>query len=225
METYKGIHYFIGNNLGSVEPSDLKTGYRIICIKHNGVEVTLKEFDGPYNTVKELTKKSPQFKHLQKKDPARAQQITDPKYIFDCDLGNCIFTSSNDTQPKDFIQTIQHTIKGTIKKNVLRGIHFFNKEKMQIIQELKKEDQNGIWEAKFKTLNNINKQWIEKQSTFFPKEWDHTRLYHECNYAIDNMTPCENSQYKYKSITPTGIPVEIIIKMNQIVSIYPLYTK
>ncbi|MFS2956640.1 EndoU domain-containing protein [Bacteroides fragilis] len=225
MKKYKGIYYFIGNNIGSVEASDLKPGYRIISIKYNDFWVKFKGFDGPYSTLRELTKKSPQFKQLQKTDPARAQQIISKKHIVNCHINNCIFSDHNATQPKDFLQTIQHTIKGTIRQNKLNGIHFFDKERMQIIQELKKEDQNGIWEAKVKVFDKKKEKWFEKQSTFFPKEWNHTKLWNECDYAIKNKIPCEGSQYKYKSITPMGIPVEIIIKKNKIVSIYPLYTE
>lgn len=217
--------FFIGNNVASIEPGDLKPGIRIICITYSDYWVTFKDFEGPYNTLKELTKKSILYKELQKIAPARAQQIIDKKHIIYCHLDNCIFTLANQKKTNNYLRTIQHIIKGNIKKNQLKGIHFFDKEKMKIIQETKKEDKNGVWEAKIIFFDKSKKNWFEKQSTFFPKKWNHTQLWHECNHAIDYMKPHKNSQNKFYSTTFTGVPVEIVIKEGLLVTIYPLYTE
>ena len=92
------------------------------------------------------------------------------------------------------------------------------------IKEITKEvDANGIWEAIIELENFERTNFYEKKSTFFPKDWKPTRLLHECYYAFKIMEKSITGEKIFKSITFSGIPVNIVMYYNKPKSIYPIH--
>lgn len=212
--------FYIGDNIGSVNSNELSSGVRIFCINRGYEQLVFKNCDGPFNSIKQLRKESSIFKKLVKTNPSRVQQILDEKNIMP--VRGLILDIEKESYPRDFIKTIQHTIIGEIKSKEIFGIHYFDSKKMRINKITRNEDSKGVWKAIVNVYDEKQNKWLEKESTFFPKNWSITQLFHECDYAYQNKVKCDDKEFIYKSETLSGIPVEIVIKNEILKSIYPL---
>jgi hypothetical protein len=220
METF---FYYIGDKIISTKQNDLSLGARIFCIDFRNIQPKDSNIEGPYNSIEQLKKESTIFKRLIKDDSNRAQRIFEEKNIIKIPLQNPILVPSNKNYSKEFIWMFDHIFKGNIKSKQIFGIHFFEEERMRIKILLGKEDSNKIWKAIVEVYDYERKLWYEKESTFFPKDWTLTQLFNECDYAFLNKVKDDKFEFIYKSQTLTGVPVEIIIKNNEVKSIYPIY--
>lgn len=212
-------YFYIGDNISSVNSDDLLSGVRILCIKLGYISINFEKYDGPFDSIKQLKKESPIFKKLVKTNPSRVQQILEKKNIVN--VSNFILHKEKKSYTTDFVKTMQHAIKGDVKSKEIYGIHYFNNEKMKVKKITENTDSQGVWKALVEVYDMKQNKWFDKESTFFPRDWSLTQLFHECDYAVQNMVKCYDKQSIYLGKTLSGIPVEIIIKNNELKSIYP----
>ena len=224
----KYLYYIRDNNICSDSLDGIKEiGIRIFAIPNDFANPTenyfleIKEGDGPYQSIRNLRRNSPIFKRLSSKSSKLANKILDKKNIsFIKDL---VLTPQERTYTKDFIKLIDHTLRGHIKDKKVFGVHYFEETKMKLKELIKSENEKGVWKAKIVFFDKSNNTWIEKTSTFFPKNWSIHQLFHECDYAFTNKIKDKSSDSKFTSKTYSGINVEIIIINDNVKSIYPLY--
>ncbi|MEL0454591.1 EndoU domain-containing protein [Flavobacteriaceae bacterium SZ-1-7] len=117
-----------------------------------------------------------------------------------------------------------HATIGRIKNGDLTGIHFFDPEKVRIIETLEENEKTSVFKAKFEFYDVRTKKWIVKKipSTFFPKNWNLATLLMECKFAFDRLKAENLIDGKVKSVTQSKIEVEMIIKNGKLKSLYPI---
>ncbi len=212
--------YYIAKGVISNNSNDLKVGVRIFLEKYNPfIEYTDENKEGPFENIKELKTKSSIYKSLREEDPRRAEIIFRDKYIIK--VVDYIMTSEDSFYTKEFMDLFRHTTKGDIKSKKIYGIHFFNPKSMRIKKILGYEDKNMVWKALVEIFDSGRNEWFEKESTFFPRIWTMDRLFHECDFAIKNRTKI--GEFAYTAFTLSNIQVEIIIRNQELKSIYPIY--
>lgn len=214
------LKYFLLENIASVDPEKkLNTKTRVVSIPNNFPFIPGNVIG--YNSLKDLRKFDLKWKKLKAEKSKIADIICYEKFIIQVD--DFILTPSNKKFNKYSFNLLQHTIHGKFDKK-LQGLHLickFNKNIIKI-EELKTEDENGIWEARITVYNKLRDRYYEKTSTFFPKNWTPTHFMFEAFSAIEKLEI--NSENKvYKSKTVSGIPVVIRIENNKAKTIFPLY--
>jgi hypothetical protein len=199
-----------------------EAGVRIFKFQNNGIVIGIKEAEGPYLSLRNLKKNSLIYRQLLRKNPKKAQEILQETKIHN--IKELLFVEDK-TYPKDLIKLFTHTIKGNISNKNVFGIHYFNNTFMRIRELINQENSKGVWEAKIDVYDKLNNTWIEKRptTTFFPKDWNITQLFHECEYACEHKIKVINSENRFSSKTLSGINVVIIIINNIVKSIYPIY--
>jgi hypothetical protein len=219
-------YYITDINLTSLNnPNDLPPGPRIIHIENLPEGVYLKRFEGPFESIKKLKSRSTIFKNLCISNPRRAEKIQQQKNIFRVPefAENIMLTPNDAVFPPEFMTLLNHTIRGKNNSKGLTGIHYFNKDRMRIREITKEKDTNGIWEAIIELENSGKTNYYKKKSTFFPMEWNPTRLLGECYSAFKVKKKSIARDRVFKSITPSGIPVEIVLDNDKPKSIYPVH--
>lgn len=221
LENMSNYCFFIIPNILSSAKGDLSAGERIVKFPLNW-PFTLKPSgsDGPFFNLKDLLEQSILYKNLKKTNPKRAHKIIQKEYIItakDFSLFN-----KNISLEEDFINSINHSVKGKIQNEKLKGVHYYDENKIKIIEVLK-INERGVWSAIIEKLNDEGK-WIKKNSpsSFFPKEWTIGQLYEEIIETDNNKTKKENSENIYESYTKSGIKVEIVIVNGKRKTIYPV---
>lgn len=213
-------NFFIGDNIGSVNSDDISEGVRIFNIKTENISIKFEKYDGPFNSINQLKKESQIFKNLVKTNPSRVQKILEKKNIVN--VKDFILHEEKKSYSIDIIKTFQHTTKGDVKSKKISGIHYFNNEKMRIKKITANTDSQGVWKALVEVYDMKQNKWFEKESTFFPKDWSLTQLFHECDYAFQNKVKSNDKQFIYLGETLSGIHVEIVVENNKLKSIYPI---
>jgi hypothetical protein len=214
-------YYYILRNGTSTDKQGLKSGTFIVQIP-NHFPLDLTDGNGPYKSLRAIKKNSPIYKFLKKSNPRRAQQILEEKNIIKSD--KLIATPRGTEFKPEIVDGFIHATIGRIKNGDLTGIHFFDPEKVRIIETLEKNDETDIFKARFEFYDVRTKKWIEKKtpSTFFPKNWNLATLLMECKYAFDRLRTEDLNDGKIKSITASNIEVEIVIKNGKLKSLYPI---
>lgn len=214
-------YYYIHDNTFINDKQGLKTGVRIEKISAI-YKINFADGDGPYISLKELKKKSKIYRNIVLRNSKRAQQICMEKNI--SIVKDFIFTKEDFSVDKDFIEVLEHCTKGRIKNGKVYGVHYYDSERVKILEIVRENKSNGIWEAIIEVYNSKTNKWIEKEtpSTFFPRNWNAHELFHECHHAVINKTEKLNSENVFISQTKSGIDVEIIVKDGKLKSIYPI---
>ncbi len=214
-------NYYIHKNTYINNKQGLKDGVRIEKIPSIYL-IKYKEAEGPFKNLETLKKNSEIYRNLLLTNPKRAQQICFENNI--SLIKDFVFTNEDFFTDKNFIEIIEHCIKGRIKNGKITGIHYYNPEKMKILNITKENLLNGTWEAEIEFYNLKTNKWIrkDKPTTFFPMNWSIHDLFHECFYAVTNKQKKENRKNIYVSKTKTGIDVEIICSNSVLKSIYPI---
>jgi hypothetical protein len=124
----------------------------------------------------------------------------------------------------DFFKLIDHSTRGQIKNKNVYGLHFYDPEKIKIIELIGNKNPLGVWAARIEALNPNTNQWIEKKgiTTFFPINWTGSQVFLECAYAFEHKEKVADKNNIYSSTTLSGIQVEIIIENNEVKTIYPI---
>ena len=178
------FYFYIFDDYSTSGENDLKTGPRIVRIPENKSNLNFKVGDGPFKSIQSLKKYSQIFKDLAKRNPKRVQQIIKEENIEK--VKNFVIISANSEYKKEFIDLLNHTTGGQIKNKQVYGIHFFDPDRMRIIDYHENDNTNGVWSAKIELFNSKTKEWVKKKkvNTFFPKHWTINQLFHECYYAF-----------------------------------------
>ena len=214
-------YYYILRNGTSTDMQGLKTGTFIVRIP-NHFPLDFTDGNGPYKSVRAIKKYSPIYKLLKKSNPKRAGQIEQEKNIIKSD--KLIAAPSGTEFKPEVVEGFIHATIGRIKNGDLTGIHFFDPEKVRIIETLEENEQTSVFKSKFEFYDVRTKKWIEKKapSTFFPKNWNLADLLMECKFAFDRLKAEDLIDGKIKSVTHSNIEVEMIIKNGKLKSLYPL---
>jgi hypothetical protein len=217
--------YYIVDDIISSRNNDLPIGTRILKVTYSyqSLVFQFKTGDGPYRTIKELRKKSPRFKKLQRANPQRAQKICDKKFIINVADKTLVKESIDEQLKGKLYHMLDHIVSGKISKDNISGIHFFEPKFHRVIEVTKTKNKKGVWEAKIEAIRPKKNEWIKKDrpSTFFPIEWTKELLVLKLYEAFNNKK--ELTQSKFIGITKCGIEIVFIIQDNKIVSVYPVY--
>ena len=214
-------HYYIIENGTSTDKQKLKSGTFIVRIP-NYFEIGFTDGNGPYKSLRALKRYSPILASLKRVNSKRAQQIVLEKNIIT--TTKLIATPSGTEFKREAVDSFIHATIGRIKNGDLTGIHFFDPERVRIIEILQTNNETNVFKATFEFLDNRTEKWISKKSssTFFPRSWNIARLLMECKFAFDRLENDKLIDGKIKSITESNIEVEIIIRNGQLKSLYPL---
>jgi hypothetical protein len=128
-----------------------------------------------------------------------------------------------ETYELTFIKAFHHINVGKIHRKEVKGVHFFNPDRIRILEILNKNLETGVYSARISKFNHNNNEWIEKKevTNFFPDDWDLQELFSQLNYAYKNKVFQEGNIYLSK--TTNNITVKLIIKESEIITIYPLF--
>ncbi|WP_282017763.1 EndoU domain-containing protein [Salegentibacter mishustinae] len=211
-------YYIIDNVWKATVQEKLNLGIRIFKVPD--YYPPIQEGEGPYKSLRNLKKNSAIYKKLTSRGSKQVQKVLNnitesEKYIL---------TPENKTYKDDFINVYLHVTKGRVKNGKVTGLHFFDPDKVKILEKENQNEETGVFKAKIEFYNEKTGKWIPKiaSSTFFPKSWSQTTLFNECDFANSNKIKKENTNYTYHSETTSGIPVEIIEVNGIVKSIYPL---
>ena len=210
--------FYIIEDVHNTDGEGMKSPIRIFEVPKSFPYLTQGE--GPFNSLRGLKRNSLIYKKLKSNNPRLAQKV-EKNIVKPIDF---IPVPYGATYKMDFIEMFIHATKGHIKKGKVQGLHFYDPDRVEIINEEVLDNSTGVWKAEVKFYDKKNDRWITKEnpSTFFPKNWTRTQLFHECNYAYDKMKKKDGSRHIYISETYSKIPVEIIMKNEKLVSIYPI---
>lgn len=173
--------------------------------------------EGPFESIYDLKRRSIIFStvRLQK----HRERILKNKNIRE--IVDLIITEAGTTYDLTFVDSLNHTMVGKISRQKVTGLHFFDPDKIQIIEKIK-INETGVYSARVKKFNENTGEWIEKDSitTFFPDNWSVNRLFHECLFAYNNRRHILGKMYESKTIS--GVPVKFVInEQGKIMSVYP----
>lgn len=225
MATQTKYLYYIAKNISCSDRIEgiKEFGTRIFAIPVCGIDFNLDDSEGPFSSISTLKKESSFFQQLARTNSKSAQKILEKKNIHF--IKDFIFVPEEQSYTKDFIKLIDHTIKGHFKAKNVFGIHFYDKDNMRIREFVGLENSVGVWQAMIDVYDKENNKWIEKRqlTTFFPKNWSRTQLFHECEYAYHHRIKQNDSNSRFISKTTSGIKVVIIINNGVVKSIYPVF--
>ena len=214
-------HYYILRNGTSTDKQKLKTGTFIVRIPTH-FPFDFSDGNGPYKSIRAIKRNSPIYKLLKTTNPKRAQQIVEEKNIITSD--KLIATPKGTEFKPEVVDGFIHATIGRIKRGDLTGIHFFDPEKVRILEITELNKKTNVFKARFEFYDVRTKKWIQKResSTFFPKNWNLATLLMECKFAFDKINEKDLKNGKIKSSTESNIEVEMIIKNGTLKSLYPL---
>lgn len=213
--------YFIIPNARTSEKNGLTAGERIVAFPTSWpIALFPTHSEGPFLSLDFLIKNSIMYNDLKKRNSSRAHKIVQKDYVIKAQ--EYILTPKGKTYEFDFIDAIQHSIKGEIKNKKLTGIHFFNEKDTKIIEELDINDK-GVWSAIIEKLDK-NDKWIKKDkpTTFFPKEWSASKTITEIMNAEKNKVKKVATENIYEAYTSCGIKIEIVMVNGKSKTIYPI---
>ena len=213
--------YYVVENTKSTDHQALKVGHIIMKLPIHASNLFVHG-DGPYKSLPDLKKYSPIYQALKKSNLKRAQQIVKDKNIVK--PVKFILTPKDTKFDKEIVDGFLHAAFGKVKNGTLTGVHFYDPEKIKIIEILEVSSITKVFKAEFEYFDFKSNKWIKKKgaSTFFPKNWILSTLLMECKFAFDKINNGNLDDGKYKSFTKSNIPVSIIIKNGKIKSLYPL---
>ncbi|MEI3791554.1 MULTISPECIES: EndoU domain-containing protein [unclassified Chryseobacterium] len=176
------------------------------------------EGEGPFDSVIDLKKRSIIFSKI--KLQKHKERVLANKNIKE--IANFIKIPFEKSYELTFIKAFHHINVGKIHKKEVKGVHFFNPERIKILEILDKNEITGVYCARISKYDNNSDQWVEKSEPthFFPDDWTLEKLFSELNYAYENKIHQDGNIYL--SETRDHIKVKLIIKESEIITIYPL---
>lgn len=214
--------YYIHNKIVSTDNLSSNGITRIFAIPSDLCSLVLREGEGPFSSLRNLKRNSLIFKQIAKCSSKLANQILNERNIIQ--VKDFVLTDDQEFS-NDFIRLVDHTIRGQIHRREVYGIHYFDPCIMRIRENLKPENEFGVWTAKIDLFDKQYNRWIQKvqETSFFPKIWSLGQLFHECFFAFTNKVKDDTKKNIYTSKTESGIKVEIVISEKKVKSIYPIY--
>lgn len=212
--------YYIQENAVTTNKEGLKPGP---MITKSMIDLPIPEdVDGIYKSLNELKLNSITYKKIKENDSKRANQIIEEKHIFNGT--KFLSVPKGQTFSQNQIDLLIHSTTGRVKNGIVTGVHFYDTDKVKLLEILETNEKTNVFEAEFEFLDSKTKKWIKKNgtSTFFPKDWTIHRLFQELIYTEINAIKKSGYQNIYTSSTTNGIPIEIIKRKGVMKSIYPL---
>ncbi|WP_416443576.1 EndoU domain-containing protein [Leeuwenhoekiella sp. A16] len=213
--------YFIVPNGISTDKQALKAGEFIIKVPFN-FPTTFADGEGPYNSIRGLKKNSTIFKNLISNNPRRAQKILVETNIIK--PSEFIFHPKGISFNAETMDVYLHAVNGRVSNSDVTGVHYYDKQKVRIIELIAKNKETGVFSAKIEYFDHRTNKWLRKKlaSTFFPITWNRGNVLSECKYAIERIKLPNEGNRKIESETSNGIKVILQIKDGKIKTIYPL---
>lgn len=177
-----------------------------------------------FSTVEELIKRDKRFKQFRKERPSTASLIAKEENVIN--VKDMVFSSDSDNSQAG--RMLLHLIEGNRKAKEFTGIHHLQYPLPQFIENFKIIDppnKQGVYTASFEVREANGKKLTKKNTTtLFPKDWSLQQVYDECLYALNNKIRIEGTQSAYRSMTLSGIPVEIHFDKEEKVirTLYPI---
>jgi len=213
--------YYVLENGSSTDKQKLKTGTHILRVPSQ-FDFKLTDGNGPYKSLRAIKKYSPIYDSLKKSNLKRAQQIVLEKNIFTA--SKAVLVPSGTEFKEESIDAVIHSTIGRIKNGNLTGIHFYDPDRVRLLEILETNLITNVFRARFEFYDLKKSKWIEKRSssTFFPKHWNLSTLLMECKFALDQLKTENFNDGKFKAKTSNNIEIEIVIKGGKLRSLYPL---
>ncbi|MBN1651060.1 MAG: EndoU domain-containing protein [Bacteroidales bacterium] len=166
-----------------------------------------RDGEGPFDSLFELKRKSLFLAGITKQKDR--QRILKSKNIEE--ISDFFFTQEGTSIDKNFFDSFTHITIGQISNRKVKGIHFYNPERVRIKELIKIDNNTGIYSAKIESLNKHTNEWIEKDeiTTFFPDEWTASKLFLECYIAYKRKHKVSDNVYI--SYTQSRIKVKFVI--------------
>lgn len=216
------VYKFINENT-VVAGDELSPGPRIM--KASLAEIPLSK--PYYQSLEDLKNYDETFLELRRANYQWCETISQDKHII---------------KPKDFVITtaegdedglngllLMHSISGDRGRRHFTGIHHIALPIPPFVHDfivVAPPDANGVYIATFK-IEKRNGRIISKKepSTMFPSHWTVQQFYLECYHAIRNKESIEGSATHFRSVTESGIPVEMhFSREGRFRTMYPIYT-
>lgn len=180
--------------------------------------INSEEGEGPFDSIIDLKKRSVILSKI--KLQKHRERVLANKNIKE--IKEFIKVPFEKSYELTFIKAFHHINVGKIFKKDVKGVHFFNPDRIKILEILDIDEVTGVYCARISKYDINSDQWIEKkeQTHFFPDDWTLEKLFSELNYAYENKIYQDGSIYL--SETRDHIKVKLIIKESEILTIYPL---
>ena len=177
------------------------------------------DFEGPFNTVHELTQKSSFYAQVKQQNPRTASKLIHPKNINE--VANFMLVPKGKTFDLQFYLAIQHALKAEFKKGEIQGLHFYNPKNTQILKIYRKNRQ-GVVDADVLKLDSETQNWYKKRTTLFPFHWHIGNLFAELEVAYLYRFKLPNSLNKYGGVTANGTKVIFVFVGDKAKTVYPV---
>ena len=105
-----------------------------------------EEGEGPFQSIYELRRISTIFKNI--KLQKHKDRITKSKNIETLKEG--LLTKVGTSFKKNFFDSFSHITIGKISRKKLQGVHFYDPDKIKIVEKVKINNETGIWSARIK---------------------------------------------------------------------------
>ncbi|HKK87651.1 MAG TPA: EndoU domain-containing protein [Saprospiraceae bacterium] len=205
------------------DPKDMIDGPRIAEVPNPYLELPPDKGEGPYQSLSQLKKKSIIYKELKRKDPKRAESIAKKRFIVRAHEVIFFPTELDKTFRMMIYRILTHSTNGKVNSKGVRGIHFYDPEKVNITKMLRFDKKTGVFEAEIEVLNLNTGEYIKKEnkSSFFPQTWSKQRLIIECYQAYRSMAQINDQVYR--GTTCSGIVLEFLYSnRGKFASVYPV---
>lgn len=215
------VHYYILSDIISIgQQSTAPLDTRIARFEFSSLKITLQhipgEQEGPYDSIVALKKNSAIFKDLKQVEKERVLKQVN---LIDCD--KFILGFSSDEYCSEFVNVLHHVMTGKFFANRVEGVHYYDPDRIKIVEITKWDNRTRVFKAKILVLNNSGK-WFEKveDSSFFPYGWTRTQLLHESWHAYKSV----QNKIEGSSISKTisGLPVKYIFRDGHLITFYPI---
>lgn len=177
------------------------------------------EGEGPFESLYDLKKKSIIYNSVKlQKHRDRITKNTNIETV-----SELMINKKGTTFEKNFVDSFTHITIGKISRRQLSGVHFYNPDKIKIVEKVEVDKKTGVWSARIKKINENTGEWIEKPelTTFFPDDWTISKVFMECHYAYKKRRKV--SDLVFVSKTSEGISVKFIIdEENTVKTFFPL---
>ncbi|OYQ43583.1 EndoU domain-containing protein [Flavobacterium aurantiibacter] len=177
--------------------------------------------EGPFPSINSLKECSNIYRLLKSKNPRRAHQITQNQYI--AYLKGGLVVPENTILEKQIFDSWEHIVNGDFKSDGVIGMHFFNPDRIRILEKISENDQ-GVVSALIEVKAKNSDCWKspKKAKTLFPFHWTASRLLAELHVAFDSKVAVTDSKNKFHSVTDSGIKVIFVIVNGKMKTVYPI---
>jgi hypothetical protein len=211
--------FYIGKN-GMYRKEDLQTDKFIFKTSEINPHIGIGgDFEGPFSSIHELTKKSKFYKEVQSKNSRTASKLVLPKNIKT--FKKSILIPKGKTFDIDFHTFVQHALMAKFKKDKISGLHFFNSENTKI-SKVHAYNTMGVLDADILKFNEVTNKWNKKRTTIFPLKWHEGNLMAELEIAYLYRFPIRNKKSHFGGVTANGIRVIFVFVNGKPKTAYPI---